>query len=92
MLFYIAFAKPPDAEPLVSRQPIEHPIGFRRVSAVRLILPHAEQFSAALHRVTDAELLMVETGPDYLLEVTFDNELQGRTADFRPSLPLKFRW
>ena len=53
---------------------------------------HADRFSAAFHCVTDAELLTLENGADYLLEATFDNELQGRTADFRPSLPLKFRW
>jgi hypothetical protein len=33
-----------------------------------------------------------DIGEDHLAEVEVDHAAQGRSADFRPALPLRFRW
>jgi hypothetical protein len=42
--------------------------------------------------VMDAGLARLRAGPEYLVELGFDGEAQGQLADFRPLLPLLFRW
>jgi hypothetical protein len=33
-----------------------------------------------------------ETGNDHQAEIEFDHASQGQSTDFRPLLPLRFRW
>jgi hypothetical protein len=42
--------------------------------------------------VTGAGLAQFRAGPEYFVELSFDGELQGQQADFRPLLPLVFHW
>jgi hypothetical protein len=42
--------------------------------------------------VTGTGLVQMRAGPEYLVELDFDGESQGRQADCRPLLPLVFRW
>jgi len=38
------------------------------------------------------EVVEIESGNDHLAEIEFDHGSQGQSADFRPLLPLRFRW
>jgi len=92
MLFYLGFAQRPDSFPAGKRQPMAHACGMREITRVEFVSPHADKFSPELMAVRDANLVRLCAGTEYLVEVGFDGELQGSTKDFRPELPLRFRW
>ena len=41
---------------------------------------------------SQADRLSIRSGPAHLMEITLDHHASGRTADFRPALPLILRW
>ncbi|MCZ7598845.1 MAG: VOC family protein [Gammaproteobacteria bacterium] len=87
LLFFIDFSSRPDRE---RREPLDHRAGLREITAVTLQGPsHA---SAGLRAVERAGLVSTATGAEHVLEIGFDGELRGRRRDFRPRLPLVFRW
>ncbi|MCW5556044.1 MAG: hypothetical protein KIS67_28285 [Verrucomicrobiae bacterium] len=92
MLFYLSFAQRPDAYPLAKRQPFEHLAGLKEVTRVTLFRPCAEALSPAMAVVTHGGLAQLLEGPEYLLELGFDEELRGQRVQFRPMLPLAFCW
>jgi hypothetical protein len=88
---YLAFGRRPDAPELPRRQPMEHGIGFHEVSRLRFTGPSADSPSGAA-RVVSGAAVAFAPGPEHLLEITFDGGVRGGHADFRPALPLVFRW
>jgi hypothetical protein len=90
--FYMSFGRPPDDPGWPRRQPLEHPTGFREVTALRLAGPGLAIPSAVARAVTGAWAVTLAESPEHLAEVTFDCGGRGRAADFRPLLPLVFRW
>lgn len=75
--FYMDFLRGPAKAP-------DHPAGLRAMTHVRIAGPQPFPPRAA----------GIETaaGPEHFLEITFDGGLGGHSADFRPGLPLAFRW
>jgi hypothetical protein len=92
MLFYLAFARRPDTYPATKRQPFEHAAGLREITRLQLFSPHAGDPSPEVKAVMKADLVRLRGGPEYLVELGFDGETQGKAADFRPALPLVFHW
>lgn len=92
MLFYIPFGQRQDTYPADRAQPLDHAIGLREVTRVLFVTPHADSVSPELRALVEANLLQVKLGTQYLVELGFDNERQGKQADFRPALPLMLRW
>jgi Glyoxalase-like domain len=92
MLFYLSFGQRPDGHPSVNGLLPAHSVGFRELTRLALVCPSANELSSELATVTGTGLIQVRSGPEYLLELGVDGESQGRQADFRPSLPLVFRW
>jgi Glyoxalase-like domain len=88
MLFYLSFAQRKPRQPLA----LNHPIGFRDVTALRLHRPNCQEFSSALKAVTQMGIVSVVNGSRHLIEIGFDGEKQGRSIDFSPDLPLIFHW
>lgn len=91
LLFHTSFAVRPDKYPPERRQPLEHPTGFREITQVNISLPE-QTVSKAMKVIEEEGLVRVSPGREQLLEVTFDRAGQGKAADFRPNLPLVFRW
>ena len=91
MLFFIPFGKRPDSVPVEQRQPLVHSSGFE-ITALRMTLPRREPASRAVQAVQGAGLVSFGTGDEQLAEIEFDHGGQGQSADFRPVLPLRFRW
>jgi hypothetical protein len=87
MLFYL-----PVGLRSAKRQMPAHRAGLRDVMRVEVVSPHAERLSSEMAAVTAAGLAQFRAGPEYFVELGFDGELQGQQADFRPLLPLVFRW
>jgi hypothetical protein len=90
--FYLGFGRRPDDPGWPRRQPLDHPVGFRELTAVRLTGPGLGNPSAVARAVMSVWPVALAPSPESLAEVTFDGGGQGREADFRPSLPLVFRW
>ena len=84
---YIGPGRRSDDPGRARRQPLKHGVGLREVTHIRFTSPRLKSSSA--HAVAG---VVLDPGPEHLLELTFDNGLQGGNVDFRPDLPLVFRW
>ncbi len=71
---------------------LEHPLGVRRMTAVRVVVAHPDGMPPSVRRLHDAGVLRVEPGAAPLVELTFDDGVRGATKDLRPTLPLLIRY
>lgn len=92
LVFFAPFFARPDSYAVERRQPLEHPAGFKEITSLRVTLPNLPSPSEALAHLEQAGVVGVAAGESHLAEVTFDEGTQGRAHDFRPRLPLLFRW
>jgi Glyoxalase-like domain len=92
MWCYLSFGRRPDAADFPAHQPLEHPVGFQEITLVRITSSSADEASEVARIVSGLGMVTLANGSEHLLEVTFDAGTQGRAKDFRPSLPLVFRW
>lgn len=92
MCFFLAQATAPAAAPAERRQPLEHPAGLRVITSLRLTVPGGQARSAAALAAMATGQLRMEEGAEHLLEIGFDGEAAGKRHDFRPGLPLVFRY
>lgn len=69
-----------------------HPIGVRRITAIRLISPKTYQPIAALTYLQKEDLLSMKPGDEWVVELTFDGGKQEKSKDLRPALPLVIRY
>ena len=70
---------------------VEHPIGIREITGVTLTTPVALGSAASRAAVEDG-VLRVHEGTKHFVEIEFDGNRCGQTEDFRPHLPLIFRF
>jgi hypothetical protein len=101
MLFYLPMALRQDSYPDAKAQPLDHSCGWREVTRVRLTLTQLSLPSAELSALVNYrppgvnppnQLIEIETGSTYRMELGFDRESQGQHHDFRPDLPLIIYW
>jgi hypothetical protein len=92
LVFYMSFGNRADRYPPERRQPLEHSTGFKEITGVRITLPGAQESSAALQATGRTGAARFIAGQSHLAEVGFDHEKHGQMKDFRPELPLIFRW
>jgi hypothetical protein len=71
---------------------LNHPIGVKRVTLVRLITPPGYRPIDAVSYVQKLGVMDVVAGSEWTLELTFDGAAQGKSRDFRPDLPLRIRY
>jgi hypothetical protein len=93
LLFFMSFGRRPDSGEPSRRQPLEHAAGLRAITRARFTGPRDWGNSIAMSAVEHECLcLRFVPGDEDLVEVGFDEEKEGRSADFRPNLPLIMRW
>lgn len=92
MLFINPYGRRPDSEPAEQRQPLEHPLGVREISAVQIVSAGCEPPSDPLYVAVRQGIIGYSNGAGHLLEITFDHGRQGGQADIRPQLPLLLHW
>jgi hypothetical protein len=92
LLFLIPFGKRPDSVPIERRQPLVHSRGSGEITALHMTLPQREPASRAVRAVQGAGLVSFGTDDEHLAEIEFDHGGRGQSDDFRPVLPLRFRW
>ncbi|ETX06573.1 MAG: hypothetical protein ETSY2_16345 [Candidatus Entotheonella gemina] len=90
LLFYNALGGRPDQSD--SPPPLDHPMGFREVTSLRLHSPEPSPASPTLQDALQTGVFTLHTDTEYWIEVGFNQERQGKTMDFRPALPLVFCW
>jgi hypothetical protein len=90
--FYLNFGRRPDHPERPQLQPLNHSAGFREVSGLKLLGPGLALLSDAAQAASQALGIVLGDAPEPMAEVTFDGGMQGQHADFRPLLPLAFRW
>lgn len=91
-LIFLAPIGRPDAALRFAGQPLVHASGFRQISGVRIGVRGAEPHSATLRAVEATGVATFPKEAEPRLDLSFDGERQGGSADFRPHLPLVFRW
>lgn len=92
MIFCIPFGGRPDRYPPEKQPPLNHPIGFKEITALTLTLAPLATKSAALRAIEADGIISSINGSAPLAELFFDNAATGHIADFRPVLPLVFHW
>jgi glyoxalase-like protein len=85
---YMNFATSPRSK---AREPLDHPLGVREITHVRVASPGGAQSQAA--KTTAAlGIASFTSADDYVIELLFDRAVKGQIADLRPGLPLVLRW
>jgi hypothetical protein len=88
-LFYF---RPPRRLGDLEGEPTTHAAPLGDVSAVAIDIPGSAPRSDALRETQAAGLVAFPVGPDHVLRLDFGEAPQGRSVDFRPALPLAFRY
>lgn len=65
-----------------------HPNGAQKITNIRITSIDLNLDSETIRTVNSIQNLSVEDGQDYLMELHFDNDIQGKSFDLRPELPL----
>jgi len=69
-----------------------HAIATTAITDVSIGTPVPEQQSLAARAAKDRGVLSFTKSNEYVLSLTFDGAITGRTADLRPDLPLVMHW
>ena len=91
-LCYLPFVRRPESAPPSRLQPLDHPACLREITRVTLAGPWPARPSDALQSLMRSEQIGWRASEAPLAELGFDGENGGSTHDFRPALPLVFRW
>jgi hypothetical protein len=92
MLFVTPFRHQPDSASFERREPIEHAIGVREITEVRVTLVGNGALTPPLHAAEHLGIATFVQDGEHLMELSFDKALRGESADFRPELPLVLHW
>jgi hypothetical protein len=89
---FLEFGRRPDALAERAMRLESHAIGFQEVTHLRISGPLGDNPSAAAVAVSRTGAVALGPEPEHLMEMTFDGASEGRCMDFRPAIPLVFRW
>lgn len=67
----------------------KHPNGVKKLTKIIITSTDLNLNTATMQTVNSIENLTVRNGTEYLMELYFDNSMQGKSFDLRPELPLK---
>jgi len=70
---------------------VKNPVGLVDITGLVLTSPSPLDSDCA-KAIVDAGVMTARTGPKPLLEMEFDRARRNRSMDFRPQLPLLFRF
>lgn len=91
MWFFLSFASRPDLAAKEKQQPLVHSKDLSEITAIKVSIPNLEQHPTSLLFNT-LDNFEVTNGAEHLMEISFDHEPQGMIHDFRPELPLIFKY
>lgn len=89
MFCYMGFVSD---ESFKKRIPQRHQIGFKDITSLCILSPYADLDSELKQDLDKAEMIKFKYNDTHILEITFDGAKQNKTHDFRPLLPVIFKW
>ncbi len=90
MWFFISFLSKKNPEEL--SEPLDHDIGFKTLTNVTVSIANITELSVPADKANDLDGFNVKRDSSHRVELEFDAGRRGEVHDFRPSLPLVFRW
>lgn len=70
------------------RDSFKHPNGAQKVTAIQITSTNLDLSSETIQAINAIENITVKNGSEYLMELFFDDHVQGKSFDLRPELPL----
>jgi len=93
MWFFLSFSSRPDSTPLEKQQPLIHSIAVKEISSLNVSVPRVgDRSKTAQYISSKVNNINIIEGEEHLLEICFDNEIKGMSHDWRPALPVIFKW
>lgn len=92
MYFYLSFAGRQDRVAAEKREPMEHKVRLKEVTAVKIYVKQECALSEAAGIIKQLKNVSIELGREHFIELEFDCGTQNQYKDFRPELPLAIRW
>ncbi len=90
LVFYFTFGgQPAPKKPL---QPLHHLSGFQEITSINIEMPGLNTVSDTIQSVRKISGITFTEGTRHVMEISFDKEESGKHKDFRPHLPLIFKW
>lgn len=92
MYLYLSFAKRQDKSIVGRREPMEHKLSLKEVTSIKIYINQEEVLSSAASVLNEFQNIEIIKDKEHLLELEFDKGLSKQSRDFRPNLPLIFKW
>lgn len=71
------------------REFFKHPNGAKKITNMVITSTEISLSSSTIQALKEIENLTIQKGNEYLMELYFDENIQGKSFDLRPELPLK---
>lgn len=71
------------------REFFKHPNGAKKITNMVITSTEISLSSSTIQALKEIENLTIQKGNEYLMELYFDKNIQGKSFDLRPELPLK---
>jgi len=75
-------------EHAIWREFYKHPNGSQKITEIIITSRNLNLNTETIQAVNGIENLTVKDGEEHLMELHFDNDIQGKSFDLRPELPL----
>lgn len=92
MYFYLFFGTRQDKVRAEKREPMNHKVQLKEVTCVKVSVNQDFALSEAANILNQSPNMSIELDKENLIELEFDNGLSNKTKDFRPDLPIIFKW
>jgi hypothetical protein len=66
---------------------LPHPLGMQKLTGIKITV-QGDKLTPQAQLLSQSDVVTLETGSSSLMELTFDDGLQGKSVDVRPTLPL----
>lgn len=92
LIFISPSAQSPANYPPERQRPLVHKLGFKEITALRVILPGNKNLSPEVKMLMDLGLVQFARGNCYHLEIEFDHRHQDKVQNYEPTLPISIKW
>ncbi len=70
------------------RECFKHPNGAQRVTRINITSTDVDRAAETIQTLNGIDILTVQRGPAHLMELYFDDQVQGQSFDLRPEIPI----
>ena len=92
MYFYLFFATRQDMVPIDKLEPMDHKVPLKNVTSVKIHIKQDIPLSESANIINQIHYVTIIQGKEHFIELEFDNGKLNQSKDFRPNLPLIFKW